>query len=188
MRWLLLSVLLLLPSPASASEPQLVDRVVAVVDREPILLSEVRKRAEPLVQHARAQAKSKAEADRVRPRVYREALEAMIDDRLIAHHAAGKGVAVDRSETDRALKSVAHQNQMTPTELLAEVDKQMGMSAEEYVAALAQQILMWKVVRTEIENVPADDDEMSALMARTQKSLLARLREEHFWSIRVRFR
>ena len=174
-----------------ADEPRellVVDQVVAVVDQEPILLSEVAKRAEPLVAHARAQAKSKAAADQVRPRVYREALDTMIDERLVAHHAIEQGIRVDKSETDRALESVAHQNQMTPTELLAEVEKQMNMTAEEYVAALAQQIVMWKAVRREIENVPADDDEMSALMARTQKTLLKRLRQKRFWSLRVRFR
>lgn len=188
MRWLALAVFLLLSSPARAAEPVVVDRIVAVVDREPILLSEVAKRAEPLVPQARALAKSKAAADEVRPRVYREALETMIDERLVAHHAVEQGIRVDKSETDRALKSIAHDNQMTPTELLAEADKQMGMTAEAYVAALAQQILMWKAVRQEIENVPADDDEMSALMARTQKTLIERLRKKRFWSVRVRFR
>jgi peptidyl-prolyl cis-trans isomerase SurA len=192
MRWPLLAAALLSPillqaSPSQAAKPQLADRIVAVVDREPILLSELAARAAPLALQMRAQAKSTADAAKVKAKVYQQTLDAMIDERLIAHHAAEKGIRVAKDETDRALESVAHQNGMTPSELFDAVNKQMNMSAEEYVAALSQTILKYKVVRLEIEDVPADDDAMAALMARTEKTLLKRLRKNHFWSVRVRF-
>src|SRR5690606_6624537 len=102
---LALGLAALAPGTARAA-PRPLDRVVAVVDRSPILLSEVRARAKPIL--------ARMAADRGKPlgdgdvaAVHRELVDVMVDERLIAREAEERHLTVGPDEVDRALDSIA---------------------------------------------------------------------------------
>jgi peptidyl-prolyl cis-trans isomerase SurA len=135
---LLLASLIL--EPARATPPLVVDTIVAIVDREIILASELEARAIPYKMQL-ADPKPTAAAERA---VYREVLDRMIDDALIQKIADDKRISVETAEVDAGIQSVAQHNQMTKEQIF-EAAKALGMSEAAYRADVRRQIFEGKV-------------------------------------------
>jgi peptidyl-prolyl cis-trans isomerase SurA len=135
---LLLASLIL--EPARATPPLVVDTIVAIVDREIILASELEARAIPYKMQL-ADPMPTAAAERA---VYREVLDRMIDDALIQKIADDKRISVEAAEVDAGIQSVAQHNQMTKEQIF-EAAKALGMSEAAYRADVRRQIFEGKV-------------------------------------------
>jgi peptidyl-prolyl cis-trans isomerase SurA len=137
-----LSLLLasLIIEPARATPPLVVDTIVAIVDREIILASELEARAIPYKMQL-ADPKPTPAAERA---VYREVLDRMIDDALIQKIADDKRISVETAEVDAGIQSVAQHNQMTKEQIF-EAAKALGMSEAAYRADVRRQIFEGKV-------------------------------------------
>lgn len=138
--------LLLVPAAARADD-YVVDRVAAVVGEAPILLSTLRRRARPFIRTMEASITDEGERMIARARVRRDLLGKLVEEQLIAQAAAKAQVEVERSELERALDSVAKQNNMTRTQLFAQVERSAGMTAADYRAELERQVLEYKMLQ-----------------------------------------
>ena len=124
MRVLFLSVMVCSTAMAQVA---LVDRVVAFVDGQPILKSDVDRRVSPA-----------AGRDAV--------LQALIDEQLIADDAATLRVRVEDAEVDQVVSRMAAEDHVNP-EQLAEALRQEGLTLAEYRRQVRQQILEVKWIR-----------------------------------------
>lgn len=147
MRHLVLTTTLMVGSATAHAQsarptvtPVLVDRVVAVVDESPLLLSEVRR----LVMRTGTPKTTERKALHA---AYRAALETLIERRLIEVAARRKGVTVSRDQVDAALKRIADDASMTPQELLARVTD-AGWTEAEYRRDLEAQLREWMTLTT----------------------------------------
>jgi peptidyl-prolyl cis-trans isomerase SurA len=158
---------LLLASESAAAAPPL-DRIVAVVDRGIITLSEVRARA------------------RIRGAAQAEVLQQIIDERLIALEAAPYIVVAD-DEIDRGIAELAKSNQITVEQLYAEVER-VGMTRDGYREEVRRQLLDGKwtmlVVRAKLQVDRTDEKAFMKALDAARAKELERLRAKHYIEVR----
>jgi peptidyl-prolyl cis-trans isomerase SurA len=135
----LASVLIIARVPR-ADAPRVVERVVAVVDGEPILASELFARAAP---HQRALAQRSLPAWRrasLRRRLLRNVLERLVEERLIEKAAREQAIAVTPSEIDQALAQLAAIRKLSQSELEIAIEAG-GWTLFEYRRELTARLL-----------------------------------------------
>ena len=156
MRRLLLAVLLglgLVPAVASAAPASRIqlDRVVAVVDDDVILLSELTRTTErhPLLHEALSQLPGNAGTEvrkQKRRDVEAKVLDELIDLALLRGEAERFEIKVTDEDVDRAMLDVAKQYGLTVAELRAQVEQSDEYASwAEYRNELRDQILQFKV-------------------------------------------
>lgn len=152
-------------------ERYVVDRVVAVVGDEPLLLSTLQRRADPHVLALHRTVTATGERLIGRAKIYRDVLERLIEERLMARAADQRGVAVAPEEIERALDQVAAQNEMSRAQLLGEVERSAGMTAAEYRDELRRQLLEYKLLQQELQyrDVFVGEEELRARHARLSR-------------------
>lgn len=153
---------------AVAAHADAIDKVLVVVNEEAITLSEYQAR------HQR-EALERAQSGRVAPfdgRVDAGVLNRMIDDRIQAQIAAGRGLSVAPAEVERAVANIAERNQLTPAQLVAQL-QEVGISKRQFRANIREQQLIRRLVdlvvnsrvqvsEREVENFLASHAEMTA--------------------------
>lgn len=158
---LLLLILFILPAASHASI--LLDRVVAVVNKEVITWSELYKAMEF---EAAAQVKNMGEEERIKLFKENEAvfLENLIDMRLQLQEARNLGIDVPQNEITEAIENIQKKYSMTQADFTVSLKKE-GMSLEDYKTRLSEQILINKVVTYQIRNkVVVSDAEVNRYM------------------------
>jgi len=141
-----------LASPAEAEVYQ-VDRIVAVVDQTPILLSTLQARARPFLAMARQQIEDETQLMIAESKVYRQMLDTLVNEQLIARQAEQQQLTVQDNELEKAIDSVAEQNSMSREELMAEI-KRNGLTEPFYRAEIRRQILEGKVLMQRLAASP----------------------------------
>ncbi|MDC3962337.1 SurA N-terminal domain-containing protein [Polyangium jinanense] len=121
-----------------------VDRIVAVVDREVITLVEVRRRAEPFLRTLASLDEAARTVAEVR--MYRDLVDRIVEERLIARRARMASITVTASEIDTAIDSIAQTNKLSREALLAEA-RTTGLSEADYRDEIYRQILSFKCLR-----------------------------------------
>jgi peptidyl-prolyl cis-trans isomerase SurA len=164
---------LLTAVPASAT---IVERVVAIVGEQPILLSEVRTRTEPFEAQLGGAAADRAAQ---RSQLFQQMLDRMIDEELLRRAASQAKVTVTDAEIDAAVERVARSNDVTAEELLAEVERS-GVNVVQYRRELRSQLLDAKVMNTRMQgrvSVSPEDtqEEYQALVLEERKALPVQL-------------
>ena len=183
------------PAPAAlaASPPgkvEILDGIVAVVDSTPILLSELRSRAKPLMRQLDAAGPKTGPARAaVEAQLHREVLGKMIDWLLFADAAAKARVGVDLAEVDAALQTVASSQGLTLSQLMAAA-KEAGFSEKEYREEIRRQILQAKMVQLRIkprikgyESLP--EPARAPRLDEEQRKWLTEQRAAHFIEVRL---
>jgi hypothetical protein len=149
-----LAAVVLAAPGAAHGEPRIVERVVARVDGRPVLLSELRERALPLLAGQRAQpAWRRAQALRF---AYRELMERRIEEELLATLASKHAVAVADAEVNDAITRLATTREESVHELFAAV-RAAGWSVQLYRAEIARQLLDYKAVRAAARSSESND-------------------------------
>lgn len=140
-----------LPTRAAAdplpAEP--VDRIVAVVGKGIILLSDVHAREAPFLLKLDQDKVAPAEQAIKRVQIEKELLARMVDEALEAAFAAAGHLGVTPEEIDHAEAAVAQENRLTVDQLEDEAAKQ-GMGRRDYRAELGRQVLEGKLVQAEV--------------------------------------
>jgi len=132
------------PTPAHVG---VIDRVIAVVDRDVVLLSELRARSRPfLKQITKAYPEPNAQRAAAESQLMRELLDRMIEEVLIAAEADRKHITVTPDEIDRALQSIAAGQSISVPQLL-DAARDAGMNEKEYRDELRRQILDHKALQ-----------------------------------------
>jgi peptidyl-prolyl cis-trans isomerase SurA len=166
--FLSLFCVLLFSGPAQTSV--LLDRVVAVVNQEIITWSDLYKAMD-----SEAAPELKQLKDDERNRVFRENeavfLERLIDARLQLQEAARLGIGVSDQELREAVDNIKKKYSMTEDDFIESLKKE-GYSFAEYRRRLREQIIINKIVNTQINNkIIITEEELSRFIAENRELL-----------------
>lgn len=165
----------------SAEAPWVVaDRVVAVVNREVVLESELDRR---LASYKASLDKMTDAAQRGRARIELrdEVLRGLMDEYLYAQVAARVGVVVQPADVDRAVAQIEQQNHMNDAQL-EEALAQNGYTLAQYREELRRQVLQIKVLQAVLApTIQVSEDELRAAYkkAKAADSSLGTFEDEH---------
>jgi len=166
---------------SSAHAGRTVERVVAVVNDEIILETELEQFAAP---QYRGPDPDTPEGKKAWDDTKHKALDAMIDGKLVQQQAAELKLSVTTDEVDRAIQQVKEQNKLDNA-TFAEALKSQGFTLEGYRKTLRKQILELKVVNTAVRSrVSVSDDEVHTYYKQNER-LLAGDRQSHLRQILV---
>jgi len=152
------SVLALLATAAGADEV-IVDGIAAQVGTQIVLVSEVMELVGPLEAEARQQGVPEAEIDRLRA----EALEQLIERRLIAQVVKDAQLQVPEADVDKAIEGIANENGLSLEQLRASLASH-GVGWDEYRSRIKSEMERQKVIGTMVgSQVQVEERELKAL-------------------------
>jgi parvulin-like peptidyl-prolyl isomerase len=158
-----------------------VERVVAVVNDEIILDSELEQSAAP---QYRGPDPDSPEGKKQWDETRRKALDQMIDGKLVQQQAVELKLSVTNDEVERAVQQVKEQNKLDDATFV-EALKSQGFTMEAYKKTLRKQILELKVVNTAVRaRVAVSDDEVRTYYKQNER-LSAGDRQSHLRQILV---
>lgn len=160
---LLLATLVLLPLTLMAQESQPIDRIVALVEEDVILQSELDEAIE------RIERQAAGAGERLPPRnlIEEQVLERLILTRLEILRAEDTGIRVSDTDVDQALQQVSEQNNLSLTQLRQRIESD-GVDFAEFRRSIREEIVsnrlrqrvvsgMEEISDTEIDIVLASD-------------------------------
>ena len=151
---------LLAATPAAATE-QLADGIAAQVGSDVVLVSEVMHAARPLETKMKAAGAPEAELAKVRA----NALEQLIEGRLLARVVKQAELHASDADVDQAIAGIAKENNLSLEQLQASVTSH-DISYKEYREQIRQELERRKVVQTMIASrVRVEDDDLKRLYA-----------------------
>lgn len=153
----------------SAAQAKTIERIVAVVNDEIILDTEVEMATLPML---RAQPDlESAEGRKAFDGVKRKALDDLIETRLVIQQAAELKLSVTQEEVDRAIEEVKRQNNLDDA-TFNEALKQQGFQPETYRKNLRRQILGLKVINSAVRSrISISDEEVKAFYNQNARQL-----------------
>jgi peptidyl-prolyl cis-trans isomerase SurA len=140
------------PAATFAADPAprhvgVIDRVVAVVDRDIVLLSELRARSRPfLKQIVKAYPEPNAQRAAAESQMMRDLLGRMIEEALVAAEAERRRVTVTPDEINLALQTIAAGQSISVAQLL-DAARDAGLNEKEYRDELRRQLLEGKMLQ-----------------------------------------
>jgi len=174
----LLPVLLLLAAPATYGRT--VEKIVAVVGDEVILLSELNDRVEPLMQAVSA-ISDPAERSARETSLRREMLDRLVDERLLMEQAAEIKLSISSEEVDRAISQIKKDYGLTDEQLKAELAKQ-GMTMATYRKNTRREILKYRVLNIAVgSKINVGDSEVQNYYDRHMKSANVEVKASHIF-------
>lgn len=151
----------LLPAPVAAQATTSVDSIVAVVDEDVILRSEL----DRAVSNVEAQYASNPGQLPPRPVLERQVLDRLVLSRLQLGRARDSGVRVSDGELAQAIESVASRNRMTGEQLRQRLAAD-GMSFEEFRTSLREEMLIERLRQRFVQGrVQVSESEIDQLLA-----------------------
>ena len=146
LRALVIALVVTTAAPAWAGD--VVDRIVAVVNRDIILRSEL-DQTYLMVKEEALRGTPVGERDEAEAQLQVDVLEGLIANKLMEQAMDGAGMEITDADVEAAMADVARQNSMTPEQLTAELAKQ-GMPIAEYRNELKKQLRQYKFMNLEI--------------------------------------
>ncbi len=139
---------------ARGARAEVVDRVLATIDGEPLTLWELREYA------AVIKATAGPSIDESSPRFWPGMLEAMITERIVRKEAAKLGLSASEKEIDRYVKQIRQRNNLTEEELKSALVAQ-GLTWDKYREKVQFDIERSKLLAHEIgEKVTVSPEEI----------------------------
>jgi peptidyl-prolyl cis-trans isomerase SurA len=153
--------------PAAGREAVLVDRVVAVVNKDVITRTELAERtnlAEEELRRRRIAAPERAVLER-------QVLERLVLQKAQLQLAASAGLRVDELQLDRAVQGVAHNNNMTLADFRRALERD-GIDFERFRADLREQMLLNRLREREVDDrVKVSEAELDAYLEEQKSSV-----------------
>ncbi|MEX0637598.1 MAG: SurA N-terminal domain-containing protein, partial [Burkholderiales bacterium] len=160
-------LLLLAALPAAARDALLVDRVVAVVNKDVITLTELAQGTERAAAELRRQRIAAPE----RAVLERQVLQRLVLDKAQLQLAESTGMRVDELQLDRAVQRIAQNNGMALSEFRRALERD-GDDFERFRAELRQQILLSRLREREVDDrVQVSETEIDAYLEEYKASL-----------------
>jgi peptidyl-prolyl cis-trans isomerase SurA len=155
-----LALAALLAGAASAQRLRNGDYIVAIINSELVTAGEVDRRLE----RAREDASRAGQRLPPAPELRQQVVDSLIDERVIVTYARDSGIRVEEPELDRAVLSVATQNQLTVDQLRQRLRSE-GMDYARFRANLRDQMLVERVREREVyQRIRIDDAEIDRLL------------------------
>ena len=157
-RLFLLAVLF--PAIAQAQSAQLVDRIVAVVNKEVITLSEL----SAAVGSAERQLRRQGTPAPERAVLERQMLERLVIDKAQLQRARDTGIRVDEVQLDRAVQRIAENNKMALADFRRALERD-GVAFDAWREDLREQIMVSRLREREVEDkVQVNDTEIDLFL------------------------
>jgi peptidyl-prolyl cis-trans isomerase SurA len=147
MRALLAAIALVLACNAHAQRAALVDRIVAVVNREVVTASELGERVDEAVRQLRRQNTPLPERALLEGRV----LERLVLDKAQLQLASDSGIRVDDAQLDRAIERIAEGNKMTLAAFRQALQKD-GVPFDRFRDDVRSQIMITRLREREVDD------------------------------------
>jgi len=141
------------------------DYIVAIINQELVTAVEVSRRV------ARAQEDAKRSGARLPPdeELKRQVVEALIEERVILTYARESGGKVDDAELDRAVQTVAAQNQLTVAQLRERLSAE-GIDLVRFRANLRDQLLVERTREREVyQRIRITDSDVEDYLERQRR-------------------
>jgi peptidyl-prolyl cis-trans isomerase SurA len=149
-----------LPAVALAQGAQLVDRIVAVVNKEVITLSEL----SAAVAAAERQLRRQGTPAPARPVLERQMLERLILDKAQLQRARDTGIRIDELQLDRAVQRIAENNKMTLADFRRVLERD-GVAFDAWRQDLREQIMVSRLREREVEEkIQVSDSEIDLFL------------------------
>jgi peptidyl-prolyl cis-trans isomerase SurA len=150
---MLIGVVMLAPqAPATASATaEVVDRIVAVVNEEIILLSELRDRLEPFAQRIRQQGFDPGQERQMLFKVREEIINRLVDEKLTDQEIKRNDIQVSQGEVDNAIERIKAANHFTDEDLRQFLEQEQ-MTMEQYRETIHEQILRTRLVNYQVKS------------------------------------
>jgi peptidyl-prolyl cis-trans isomerase SurA len=153
--------LLLLPPLALAQGAHLVDRIVAVVNKEVITLSELG----VAVSSAERQLRRQGTALPDRAVLERQILERLILDKAQLQRARDTGIRIDELQLDRAVQRIADNNKMTLADFRRALERDR-VAFDAWREELREQIMLTRLRERDVDDkIQVNDSEIDLFMA-----------------------
>ena len=128
---------------ATPAEQKTVDRIVAIVNDDVVLASEVIERYDGVLQRLRAEGQAETPATQA---ILAQIVERLIIESIQLQEAEGRGVVIDDETLTRAVGDYAGQNRMTIDEFIAALDAE-GLSYRGFRDTVRRQLTLDRVQR-----------------------------------------
>ncbi len=128
------------------AQAAIVERIVAIVGSQAILLTEIRERALPLLVRIYGTIPEGSQRTQALSQVYSAVLERMVNEELEARAAKNSGISITSTEVEEALARVSSQNNMSVNQILGEA-KRSGLTEKAYRGELRRQLLQAKMTQ-----------------------------------------
>jgi peptidyl-prolyl cis-trans isomerase SurA len=153
---------------AARAAPVTVERIVAVVNSNIILLSEAKERASQMGQPIDDKATDLA-GKRAAELALKQIVERMVEDDLVLQQASELKLSVEDSEIDRAVDEVRKQNNLDES-TFAQALASQGYTLASYRKDLRRQLLRLKVVNTAVRSrINVTDEDVRAFYDQTSR-------------------
>ncbi len=164
-----------------------IDRIVAVVDHDVILLSELRDRAKPFQKQLEAVPEG-AQRAAAEAQMKHDLLGKMIDEIVVARDAERARLTVTPAEIDAALQTIATSQKLTIPQLF-EAARGAGLDEAGYRAEIRRQLLEGRLLQNRvlwrIKGLSAlSESERAARIEKERQQLLQELRSQVFIELR----
>lgn len=137
------------------------DYIVAIVNQEAVTAAELETRVQRVLQEAARAGGPQPAVEEVRKRV----LDDLIEERAVVTYARDSGMRVEEPELDRAVQSVAAQNQISAEQLRARLRAE-GIDYARFRANLRDQIMIERVREREVyQRIRITDGEIDRYLA-----------------------
>jgi peptidyl-prolyl cis-trans isomerase C len=155
--------LLPLAMPLPFAQAKVLDRTVATVNDQAIMLSEFEKNATPILEQFKKASPSVEQTPERIADIKKRVLDQMIDDRLLVEEAKKKNIRVSQLEVDDGVKKVRSRF-ATEEEFNKELEKE-GMSSDDFRKHIQEQLATIKLIDQEVKakTPPPSDDEIKSL-------------------------
>jgi len=151
-RWVVFQLFLVLvfgPHIGNASE--VVERIVAVVNEEIVLLSELDQAYQPYVQKIREAGYPPEKEQQMLYRVREDLINKLVDEKLTQQEVKNNRLSVDPSEVDRMIERIKEANYYSDEDFRKALEMN-GLTVEGYRKQLKEQILRNKLVNLEVKS------------------------------------
>lgn len=135
---------------AASSNATIIERIVAVVGEQAILLSELRERARPFLLRMEQQPTDDAQRAAATSELYRRLVQRLVEEQLEQKAANRSNITVTPREIDDALTRIAQQNGVTVQRIMDEA-LSSGLSEQSYRQELRRQLLETKMLNLRIQ-------------------------------------
>jgi peptidyl-prolyl cis-trans isomerase SurA len=133
---------------ADGEEELLIDRIIAVVGEDVVMLSELRVEATKLVQRLRQRGVSPMPSTAA---IQKQAFDTLVMNKLQLAEAARLGIEADEETISRAISAIAENNQMTVPELRDALQAE-GVDFEGFRRSMRDEIVIRRLRNREVTN------------------------------------
>jgi peptidyl-prolyl cis-trans isomerase SurA len=146
-----ISMLVFTATATATAGSEVLDRIVAVVNEDIILLSELRERMAPFAQRIRQQGFDLDQERQMLFKVRGEMLDRLVDEKLTDQEIKRNGIQVEETEIDNTIERIKAANSFTDEDLRGYLEREQ-MTIEQYRNQIREQILRTRLVNYEVKS------------------------------------